>query len=176
MSYERLGSETLFEGRFFDVRRERVRYEDGSEHEREFARHPGAVAILPHDSGSLFMVRQPRESVGEGGLLELPAGKLDVEGESPLDCARRELREEVGMRAGEWTELKRIYTSPGFTSEEVHVFEATDLERVGVDPTEGEQIEVVSHPIAEIDAVIESCLDATSLVGLLLFRASLRAA
>jgi 8-oxo-dGTP pyrophosphatase MutT (NUDIX family) len=173
MSFERLGSRTLFEGRFFDVRADRVRYADGSEHERQFAVHPGAVAILPHDSEHLFMVRQPRESVGEGDLLELPAGKLDVEGESPLDCARRELREEVGMRAGEWTDLKRIYTSPGFTSEEVHLFEATDLEQVGVAPTEGERIEVVSHPIADIDAVIAACLDATSLVGLLLFRARL---
>ncbi|MGZ8665964.1 MAG: NUDIX domain-containing protein [Solirubrobacterales bacterium] len=170
MSYERLRTETLFEGGFFDVVRERVRYEDGSEHEREFARHPGAVAILPHDSERIYMVRQPRESVGEGDLLELPAGKLDAEGESPLECARRELREEIGMRAARWSELKRIYTSPGFTSEEVHVFEATGLEAVGADPGEGERIEVVTHPIAEIDAVIANCLDATSLVGLLLFR------
>lgn len=174
MSYERLRSETLFEGGFFDVVRERVRYEDGSEHQREFARHPGAVAILPHDSERIFMVRQPRESVGEGDLLELPAGKLDQEGEPPLDCARRELREEVGMRAGRWEELKRIYTSPGFTSEEVHVFEATELEPIGADPTEGERIEIVSYPLAEIDAVIDSCADATSLVGLLLFRSRLR--
>ncbi len=71
MSYERLRSETLFEGGFFDVVRERVRYEDGSEHQREFARHPGAVAILPRDSERIFMVRQPRESVGEDDLLEL---------------------------------------------------------------------------------------------------------
>ena len=83
MSYERLRSETLFEGGFFDVVRERVRYEDGSEHQREFARHPGAVAILPHDSERIFMVRQPRESVGEGDLLELPAGKLDARGGVP---------------------------------------------------------------------------------------------
>ena len=170
MSYERLRSERLFEGRFFDVVRERVRYEDGSEHEREFARHPGAVAILPHDSGRIFMVRQPRESVGEADLLELPAGKLDAEGESPLDCARRELREEIGMSAARWSELKRFYTSPGFTSEEVHLFEATELEAVGAEPTEGERIEVVTYPIAEIDAVIERCLDATSLIGLLIFR------
>lgn len=173
MSFERLGSKTLFEGRFFEVRADRVRYPDGSEHEREFAVHPGAVAILPHDSEHLFMVRQPRESVAEGDLLELPAGKLDVEGESPLDCARRELREEVGMSASEWTELKRIYTSPGFTSEEVHIFEATGLEHVAADPTEGERIQVVEYPIAEIDSAIAGCLDATSLVALLLFRDAL---
>jgi len=170
MSYERLSSETLFEGGFFDVVRERVRYEDGSEHVREYARHPGAVAILAHDTERIFLVRQPRESVGEADLLELPAGKLDAEGESPLDCARRELREEVGLRAERWSEIKRFFTSPGFTSEEVHLFEATGLEQVGAEPTEGERIDVIAHPIAEIDAVIESCLDATSLIGLLLFR------
>jgi ADP-ribose pyrophosphatase len=170
VTYERLRSETAFEGHFFDVVRERVRYEDGSEHDREFARHPGAVAILAHDSERIFMVRQPRESVSEADLLELPAGKLDAEGESPLDCARRELREEVGLGAAEWSELKRFYTSPGFTSEEVHLFEATGLETVGAEPTEGERIDVVAHPIAEIDVVIESCFDATSLIGLLLFR------
>lgn len=119
------------------------------------------------------MVRQPRESVGEEDLLELPAGKLDVEGEPPLECARRELREEVGMRAGAWTELKRVYSSPGFSSEEVHIFAATDLEQVGSEQTEGEWIEVVSFPITEIDSVIAECRDATSLVALLLFRGRL---
>lgn len=174
MKIERLGSRTVHEGGFFDVRVDRVRYPDGSEHEREFAVHPGAVAILPHDSERLYMVRQPRESVGEEDLLEIPAGKLDVEGESPLECARRELREEVGLVAEDWRECKRIYTSPGFTSEEVHLFVATGLEHVGTDPTEGERIEIVEFPLAEIDSVIERCADATSLVALLLFRAGLR--
>lgn len=174
MRVERLGSRITYEGGFFDVRIDRVRYPDGSEHEREIAVHPGAVAILPHDSERLYMVRQARESVGEDELLELPAGKLDVEGESPLDCARRELREEVGLAAAEWRDLKSIYTSPGFSSEEVHIFAATGLGQVGTDPTEGERIEVVEYPIAEIDSLIASCLDATSLVALLLFRADLR--
>lgn len=176
MKVERLGSRTVHRGGFFDVRVDRVRYPDGSEHEREIAVHPGAVAILPHDSERIFMVRQPRESVSEDDLLELPAGKLDVEGESPLNCARRELREEVGLLAGEWSEQKRIYTSPGFTSEEVHIFVATGLKQVDTDPTEGERIEVVTHPIAEIDSVIEGCADATSLVALLLFRDAIRGA
>ena len=65
------------------------------------------------------MVRQPREAVGEDALLELPAGKLDIEGETPLECAQRELAEEVGKAAGDWRELKRFYTSPGFATEEV---------------------------------------------------------
>ena len=72
---------------------------DGSEYEREVVGHPGAVAIVAHDDERLYLVRQPREAVGEDDLLELPAGKLDVEGESPLECARRELAEEAGKCA-----------------------------------------------------------------------------
>src|SRR5688572_26059510 len=127
---ERVGSEQAHEGEIVTVRVDSFRYPDGSLHEREIVSHPGAVAIVAHDAEAFFMVRQPREAVCEDALLELPAGKLDVEGETPLDCAKRELEEEVGLRAGEWRELRRLYSSPGFTDEEVHLFEATDLERV----------------------------------------------
>ena len=122
---ERVGSKQAYEGEMVTLRIDSFRYPDGSVREREIVAHPGAVAIVAHDDELLFMVRQPREAVGEDALLELPAGKLDVEGETPLDCAKRELEEEVGLRAREWRELKRFYSSPGFTDEEVHVFEAT---------------------------------------------------
>ena len=77
------------------------RYDDGETAEREIVVHPGAVGIVAHDGEALYLVRQPREAVDEPALLELPAGKLDVEGESPLECAQRELGEEIGMRAAE---------------------------------------------------------------------------
>ena len=73
------------------------------------------------------MVEQPREAVEEPALLELPAGKLDVEGETPLECAQRELAEEIGKSAGDWRELKSFYTSPGFANERVWLFLATEL-------------------------------------------------
>ena len=167
---ERVGSEQTYEGKMVTVQVDSFRYPDGSVHEREIVSHPGAVAIIAHDDELLFMVRQPREPVGEDALLELPAGKLDVEGEPPLECARRELEEEVGLRASEWRELKRIYSSPGFTDEQVHIFEATGLERVESNPGEGEQIEIVEVPLGDLDRAIERCADAKSLVGLLLFR------
>jgi 8-oxo-dGTP pyrophosphatase MutT (NUDIX family) len=167
---ERVGSEQTYEGKMVTVQVDSFRYPDGSVHEREIVAHPGAVAIVAHDDELLFMVRQPREPVGEDALLELPAGKLDVEGEPPLECARRELEEEVGLRASEWRELKRIYSSPGFTDEQVHIFEATGLERVEPNPGEGEQIEIVEVPLGDLDRAIERCTDAKSLVGLLLFR------
>lgn len=167
---ERIGSQVTHEGKMITVRVESFRYPDGSQHEREVVTHPGAVAILAHDGERLYMVVQPREPVDEEALLELPAGKLDVEDETPLECAQRELEEEVGLRAAEWRQLKRIYSSPGFTDEVVYIFEATGLEQVEADPGEGERIEVVKFAFDELDRAIEQCVDAKSLVGLLLLR------
>jgi 8-oxo-dGTP pyrophosphatase MutT (NUDIX family) len=171
---ERIGSRTTHEGRMISVRIDEIRSDDGSTSEREIVVHPGAVAIVAHDDRHLYMVRQPREAVGEDSLFELPAGKLDVEGESPLNCAKRELVEEVGLEAAEWRQLKRIYTSPGFTNEQCHLFVATGLTRVEAQPSEGERIEIVEVPLDELDEAIEACRDAKSLVGLLLFRSELR--
>jgi ADP-ribose pyrophosphatase len=167
---ERIGSRKTHDGLTISVRVDEIRYEDGATSEREVVEHPGAVAIVAHDERRFFMVRQPREPVEEDSLLELPAGKLDVPGEKPIDCAKRELVEEVGIEAAEWRELKRIYTSPGFTDEVVHVFVATGLTRVEPKPGEGERIEIVEVPLDELDEAIEACFDAKSLVGLLLFR------
>lgn len=171
---ERIGSRATHEGEMVRVRIDEFRYEDGSTSEREVVEHPGAVAIVAHDDRRLYMVRQPREAVGEHSLLELPAGKLDVPGETSLECAKRELVEEVGLEASEWRELKRIYTSPGFSDEQVHLFVATDLTMGEAQPSEGERIGVVEVPLDELDDAIEACADAKSLVGLLLFRSELR--
>jgi ADP-ribose pyrophosphatase len=133
--------------------------------------HPGAVAVIAHDEEFIHLVRQPREAVGEEGLLELPAGKLDVPGEGRLDCAKRELAEEVGKAATDWRELKRFYTSPGFAEEEVTVFVASGLSDVEPARDPEERIEAVAWPLAELDRAIEECRDAKSLIGLLLFRA-----
>jgi ADP-ribose pyrophosphatase len=172
---ESLGRETKFEGVIATVVSERFRYPDGSESDREFVLHPGAVAMVAHDDEHVYLVRQPREAVGEERLLELPAGKLDVEGESRIECARRELVEEIGREASEWRELKRIWTSPGFAQEEVTIYLATGLREVADhEPESEERIEIVAWPLAELDDAIGECADAKSLIGLLLFRAELR--
>jgi 8-oxo-dGTP pyrophosphatase MutT (NUDIX family) len=165
---ERISTKTTHEGKLSSVRVDEFRYEDGETAEREIVAHPGAVGIVAHDDEIVYMVRQPREAVGEEALLELPAGKLDVEGESPVECAKRELVEEVGVEAGEWEELTRFYSSPGFTDEQVFLFLATDLTEVEAQPTEGERIEIVKVPLVNLEQVIEECEDAKSLVGLLL--------
>jgi 8-oxo-dGTP pyrophosphatase MutT (NUDIX family) len=168
---ERVNSDTVWQGRIATVRVDRFRYDDGEEADREIVAHPGSVAIVAHDGKQLYLVRQPREAVNEPDLLELPAGKLDEDGEGPLDTAKRELAEEIGKGARSWTHLTSFYTSPGFVDEECHVFVATDLYDESADADEDERIEIVTVPLTELDEAIRGCRDAKSLAGLLWFRA-----
>ena len=171
MSFERIGGETAWEGRIAKVRVDRFRYDDGEEAEREIVEHPGAVTILAHDGERIFMVRQPREAVNEQALLELPAGKLDEEGEDVQATAERELAEEVGKGARSWEKLTTFYTTPGFADEEMHLYLATDLYDREAESDENERIEVVEVPLDRLDEAIEDCHDSKSLIGLLWFRA-----
>ena len=168
MSLERVESETVWEGRIATVRRERWRQADGEVVEREVIGHPGAVGIVAYDEAEVWLVRQPREAVGEPALLEVPAGKLDEPGETPLDTARRELAEEIGRRAERWEEIERFYTSPGFTDEEVTLFAARELTDVeDFEPDPDERIEIVRWPLERLDEAIEQCADSKTLIGLM---------
>jgi ADP-ribose pyrophosphatase len=171
VSFERIGGEQVWKGRICAVRVEQFRHDDGEVVTRESIEHPGAVVMLPFDGELIWLVRQPREVVGEDALLELPAGKLDVEGEDPLDTAKRELREEIGKSAETWRPLTSFYASPGFTTEEIHAFLATDLRDDPAEADESERIEIVREPVSRLDDVIRSCRDSKSLIALLWFRA-----
>jgi ADP-ribose pyrophosphatase len=173
MAYERVDSKVVWESWIGRVRIDTIRYDDGEAAEREVVEHPDAAAVVAHDGETLYMVRQPREAVDEQALLELPAGKLDEEGESPLDTAKRELAEEIGKGARTWQHLTSFYTSPGFTDEECHVFIATNLYVERAEVEENERIEIVEVPLSELDHVIRDCRDSKSLVGLLWLRAFL---
>jgi ADP-ribose pyrophosphatase len=174
MSFEHLGTETVWEGRVASVHVERFRHPDGAEVERERVGHPGAVAVAAHDDRYVYMVRQPREAVREAALLEVPAGKLDEEGESPLQTGKRELAEEIGKEAATWREATSYWSSPGFTDERIHVFVATDLsDAPEAEPAAGdedERIEVVPWPLERLDELIDGCQDGKSLVALLWLR------
>lgn len=170
---EEIHSETTYDGFFVDVARKRFRRADGTEVERQVIEHPGSVGILAHDGEHVHLVRQPREAVGEDGLLEIPAGTLDEDGESELDCAQRELAEEVGLAAERWSELHSIYPSPGFLSEKLTIFEATGLSAATGETDETEQIEIVRLPLAGLDAALAEIEDAKTLIALLLLRAKL---
>jgi 8-oxo-dGTP pyrophosphatase MutT (NUDIX family) len=166
-SFEALGGETVYSGRLVNVRIERFRHADGEEVTREIVRHQGAVGIVAHDEQQLWLVRQPREAVGESDLLEIPAGRLDVEGEQPLAAAQRELAEEIGRGARTWESIVSYYTSSGFTDERVHLFYASELYPAQAHSDEEERIEIVRWPLGELDAAIEQCRDAKTLIGLM---------
>lgn len=172
---EELGSRTVLEGSPFEVAEKRFRRGDGSEVERQVVEHPGSVAIVAHDEEVVYLVRQPREAIAADGLLEIPAGTMDVDGESERECAERELSEEVGLRAERWERLRAIYPSPGFLDERVTIFLATGLSAQTAEGDEDEQIEIVRLPLAEIDAALPEIEDAKTLVALLLLRERLRA-
>ena len=161
-----LGGETVYDGRIFDVRVERFRHADGEEVTREIVRHAGAVAIVAFDESDVWLVRQPREAVAEPDLLEIPAGRLDVAGEAPLDAAKRELAEEIGRAAESWEPLVTYYTGAGFTDERVHLYAATGLREASAESEENERIEVVRWPLSRLQDALAECRDAKTLIGL----------
>ena len=155
-------SKTVYHGTKIDVTVERW-----GEHEREIVRHPGAVAIVAVDAADrLVLVRQRREAA-RTELLELPAGTREPD-EEPLATARRELREETGLTGGEWRELARFWTSPGFVAERMVVFLAEGTVEGAAEPEEDEQVEVVHVPVTELRGRVHEFQDAKTLVGLLL--------
>jgi ADP-ribose pyrophosphatase len=166
--FEPVDDTTTYDGGFFTVSRARFRHEDGEVVERQIVRHTGAVGIVVVDGDDLWLVRQPREAIGSPDLLELPAGKLDEEGESPLDTAKRELAEEIGKQASDWEPLGSFYTSPGFTDEEVHLFLATGISDVDERPEvdHNERIDIEVRPLADLDAILAATKDSKTLIGL----------
>jgi ADP-ribose pyrophosphatase len=168
MTFESVGSETRFEGKIATVSIERYRHDDGEEVTREKVPHPGAVGILAVDDRHVWLTRQPREVVGQGASLEIPAGKLDVEGEPPIATAKRELAEEIGKQATEWTELFAFFTSPGFSDERVWLYLAEGLsDAEAAEAEENERIEIVPWPLDQLDEAITESEDSKSLIALL---------
>ena len=176
MGFERIASEVVYSGKIATVHRDTFRYDDdGEEAVREFVRHPGSVAMVAHDGERVYLVNQPREPVDEQQVLELPAGKLDTEGEGPLETAKRELAEEIGKSAGDWELLKTYYASVGFTDERIWIYLATDLDDAEAEAEENERIEVEAVPLAQLDELIDHVVDGKTLVGLMLLRSRLQA-
>jgi ADP-ribose pyrophosphatase len=158
--------ETIHEGPRFTVKRGTFGDGDG-QREREWVESPNAVAIVAYDEEQVYLVRQAREAIGRDDILELPAGLMDVEGESELQTAQRELSEEIGMEADDWVEGPSYFSSSGMTDEITHVFLATGLRKVG-EVEDG--IELVPWPLSDIDGLIDGNSDAATLVGLLWLR------
>jgi ADP-ribose pyrophosphatase len=162
----------VFKGKIVTVRVERAIMPDGRERRYEVVRHPGGSAVVALDNeGYVCLLRQWRHAAG-GWLLELPAGKLDVTGESPLQTAARELGEEAGLKAAKWKPLGTIVSTPGFSDEILHLFLASDLTETPINREEGEFIEVKWFNLREAVGMAASgeIIDAKTVVGL--FRAA----
>jgi ADP-ribose pyrophosphatase len=168
---ELIRRERLFEGRIFDVERDRLREEDGSEIVREVVRHPGGAGILPlHADGRVTLVRQYRHPA-RAELLEIPAGRIEP-GETPATCAAREIEEETGWRARRIEQLAEFYSTPGFCEEKLYLFLGTDLVPVPPAPDHDEVIELVDLDLrVALRAVRDGLIvDAKTIIALLLGR------
>ncbi|MDO9094380.1 MAG: NUDIX hydrolase [Rubrivivax sp.] len=167
---QHIGGSLLLSGGFLEVRRDTVRLPDGSTATREFIQHPGAVAIIPLlDDGpdpQVVLVRQHRYPVARV-LLEWPAGKLEV-GEAQLACAQRELREETGYSAREWAFAGEIHNAAAYSSESIWLWFARGLQPGAVSPDEGEFVETVTLPLAELQSLDArgELFDVKTLIGL----------
>jgi ADP-ribose pyrophosphatase len=165
----RLSTKRIYEGRVLALDVDDVEEPGGIRAVREVVRHRGSVAALAvHDDGRVVLVRQYRYAVNEA-VWEIPAGRLDP-GETPLEGARRELEEEVGIRAARLEPMFAFYTTPGFCDETIHVFRATGLSAVPARPEEDERIEprVLSLEAAREMVTRGETRDGKTLVALLL--------
>lgn len=143
-----ISSEIVYEGRVWDVRSDTVAYGDGTI-VRQYVDHPGAAAVVALDEdGRMLLIQQYRHPIRHRDW-EIPAGLLDVDGESPLETARRELAEEADLEAAEWEPLVSIFTTPGGNDEIVHLFLARGLSPAGaVHAREDEEADIVLEWVA----------------------------
>lgn len=171
MSEEIVKSEYLYRGKVLNVRLDQVRVTTESKARvlvREIIEHRGAVAIAAIDSQDrVLLVRQYR-SAAQRALLEIPAGTLEA-GEDPALCAARELKEETGYSAAEWKEIGKMLPSPGFCTEQMHLYLAQNLTASAASPEEDESIQVEIIPFTDAIAKIErgEIIDAKSIVALM---------
>ena len=174
MPFELLRSEILMKGRAFAIRRDHLKTPDGRETKFEIIEHGGSVVIIPVDeNGNMLLVRQYRHATGQD-LLELPAGTLDG-GENPEICAAREIREETGMAAGKLKKLGDFYLAPGYSTEFMVVFLATDLSHNPLEADADEFLSMEAIQVAEAIKMAErgEMPDAKSLAALFLAKPSL---
>ena len=166
----RVSSEPVYEGKLLHVRRDDVRLPDGSLATREYIVHPGAVLVVPVlPDGRLVIERQYRYPL-QRVFVEFPAGKLDP-GESPLATGVRELEEEAGYTAREWTHLGVIHPLLSYSTEAIEIFLAEGLEHVGAKLDEGEFLDVGIMSVEEMLAAVDrgEVTDAKTVTALLLY-------
>lgn len=166
-----LASEIVYRGRVFNIRKDRIAEktpEGTAEYDREVITHNGSAVIVPlFEDNTVALVRQYRHAAGKY-LLELPAGSLDTPDEHPEHGAHRELEEEIGVKAAKMQLLAEFYVSPGFLSEKMFVYLATDLTQTKQNLDEDEHVEIVRIPLQEALKMTRSgeIEDAKTIIGL----------
>ncbi len=173
MTGEKLDSRRAYAGRLISVDVDTVRMPNGKTVELEMIRHPGAAAVVPllsepdSEDPHVLLLRQYRYAAS-GMIWEIPAGVLEA-GEDPAACAGRELREETGAEARQIQHLTTIYTTPGFTDEQIHIFLATGITAGAADLQPDEMIEVRALPLSRVLEMIRDgeIVDGKSIVALL---------
>jgi ADP-ribose pyrophosphatase len=173
--FELLGSEILLQGRSFKLRRDHLKTPDGRETSYEIVEHSGSVVLLPIDADrNILFVQQYRHAAGQE-LIELPAGTRNGD-ESYERCAAREIREETGMAARKMDRIGDFYLAPGYSTEFMAVFLATDLSPAPLEADEDEFLQVVKLPARRAIEMAErgEVADAKSLAALFLARSALQ--
>jgi ADP-ribose diphosphatase len=169
MPFELIKSETLLQGRTFKIRRDHLKTPNGGDARLEIIEHGGSVVLVPIDAdGNLLFVRQYRHAAGMD-LLELPAGTRNSN-EPYEDCAAREIREETGMQAGQLKKVGEFFLAPGYSTEFMGVFLATELSHNPLDPDADEFLSVEKMSVKDALSMAErgEMPDAKSLAALLL--------
>ncbi|AGB40552.1 ADP-ribose pyrophosphatase [Halobacteroides halobius DSM 5150] len=163
---EIIKSTKLYEGRIVTLKLDEVRLPNGNKSSREIVEHDGSVAIIPYQDNKVTLVEQFRAATKEV-VLEIPAGKIEIN-EEVLKCARRELEEETGFRAGSFRKLVQFYTSPGFSNEEITLYLATNLSKYKQQTEADEFLALRKLTIDEVKNRIKAgkFKDAKTIIGL----------
>ncbi len=163
-----VSGEAIFSGRLLDVRRDTVRMPDGAHATREYIRHPGAVAILPFTAGGRVVLERQYRYPHARDFVEIPAGKVEP-GEGLLASARRELLEETGYAAAQWTRLTTIHNAISYSDEAIELYVARGLEKRKRNLDAEEFLEVIEMPFAEALAMVRDgrITDVKTMIALL---------
>ena len=172
MNFKIKNSGIKFQGKVFDLKVDEIVYDSGNEGIREVAVHPGgAVAVAVKENGKIIFVKQYRYPLDKS-LIELPAGKLEKD-EDPMHCAVRELEEETGYQAGKIEKLGSIFTTPGFCTEELHIYLANDLKNGNHNREEGEfGMQILEYPLDDIEEKIKAgeIKDSKTICGIYMYK------
>lgn len=167
----KINSKVVYEGDFLDVRKDNVLLPNGEKGNREWINHPGASVIIPIlPDGKIALIRQFRYAVGSE-FIELPAGKLDP-GESPLECAKRELEEEIGYKSNKIEFIANIHPAIGFANEKMNLFLATDLVQTKQNKDADEFIDLMPANLEKALELVWSnkITDVKTIIGILWFQ------